>query len=115
MKRPATPRVRHAGSSWGGHIVAVIARMTNKTTGPTSPGLVAAGSLEYVTDSLRRRIRRGLTAAERAPSVRSRPTMPEVATFARVSIKTVSRVINAEPDVSARLRTRVQAAVEHLD
>jgi LacI family transcriptional regulator len=45
---------------------------------------------------------------------RSRPTMREVAALAKVSIKTVSRVINGEPAVSAKVRTRVRAAVERL-
>jgi LacI family transcriptional regulator len=41
--------------------------------------------------------------------------MREVAALAGVSLKTVSRVINAEPAVSARLRSRVEAAIERLD
>jgi LacI family transcriptional regulator len=45
----------------------------------------------------------------------SRPTMREVAALAGVSLKTVSRVINAEPAVSAELASRVHAAVERLD
>src|SRR5712664_4779534 len=46
---------------------------------------------------------------------RPRPTMREVAAMAGVSIKTVSRVINAEPGVSAELARRVTAAIERLD
>ena len=45
----------------------------------------------------------------------SRVTMREVATLARVGIKTVSRVINAEPNVSASTAERVWAAIEALD
>ena len=45
----------------------------------------------------------------------SRPTMREVAALAGVSLKTVSRVINAEPSVSAELAARVRAAIERLD
>jgi LacI family transcriptional regulator len=45
----------------------------------------------------------------------SRPTMREVAALAGVSLKTVSRVINAEPAVSAELASRVRAAIERLD
>src|SRR6266852_8429715 len=41
--------------------------------------------------------------------------MREVAALAGVSVKTVSRVINAEPGVSAELSSRVSAAVERLD
>jgi LacI family transcriptional regulator len=41
--------------------------------------------------------------------------MREVAALAGVSLKTVSRVINAEPGVSAELATRVTAAIERLD
>jgi LacI family transcriptional regulator len=41
--------------------------------------------------------------------------MREVATLARVSLKTVSRVINGESCVSEELRSRVQAAIDHLD
>jgi LacI family transcriptional regulator len=46
---------------------------------------------------------------------RPRPTMRDVAALAGVSLKTVSRVINAEPAVSADLLTRVQRAIEQLD
>ena len=46
---------------------------------------------------------------------RGRPTMREVAALAGVSLKTVSRVINTEPAVSADVRSRVQAAIERLD
>jgi LacI family transcriptional regulator len=41
--------------------------------------------------------------------------MREVAALAGVSLKTVSRVINAEPGVSPELATRVGAAIERLD
>jgi LacI family transcriptional regulator len=41
--------------------------------------------------------------------------MRDVAALAGVSLKTVSRVINAEPGVSAELATRVGAAIERLD
>jgi LacI family transcriptional regulator len=45
----------------------------------------------------------------------SRPTMREVAALAGVSLKTVSRVINAEPAVSDDLAARVRGAIERLD
>ena len=45
---------------------------------------------------------------------RSRPTMRQVAALAKVSIKTVSRVVNREPGVSPRLAKRVLAATERL-
>lgn len=45
----------------------------------------------------------------------SRPTMREVAALAGVSIKTVSRVVNGEPGVSADLVARVQRAAQRLD
>ena len=38
----------------------------------------------------------------------------DVAALARVSIKTVSRVVNKAPNVSAELRTRVQQAIDQL-
>jgi len=41
--------------------------------------------------------------------------MREVAALAGVSLKTVSRVINTEPAVSAEVRSRVLAAVDRLD
>lgn len=44
-----------------------------------------------------------------------RPTMREVAALAGVSLKTVSRVINTEPAVSADVRSRVLAAIDRLD
>ncbi|HEV8545659.1 MAG TPA: LacI family DNA-binding transcriptional regulator, partial [Candidatus Limnocylindrales bacterium] len=41
--------------------------------------------------------------------------MRDVAALAGVSLKTVSRVINAEPAVSDDLLARVQRAIEQLD
>ena len=38
----------------------------------------------------------------------------DVAALAKVSIKTVSRVVNKAPNVSEELRARVQAAIEQL-
>src|SRR2546427_5959820 len=46
---------------------------------------------------------------------RPRPTIRDVAALARVSVKTVSRVINREPGVSDELTARVDAAVAQLD
>lgn len=46
---------------------------------------------------------------------RARPTMRDVAALAGVSVKTVSRVINAEPAVSDDLLARVQRAIDQLD
>jgi LacI family transcriptional regulator len=43
-----------------------------------------------------------------------RPTMHDVAAQAGVSLKTVSRVVNAEPNVRADVRERVEAAVVTL-
>ena len=45
----------------------------------------------------------------------SRPTMREVAALAKVSIKTVSRVVNGESGVSLNLAKRVLAASERLN
>lgn len=44
-----------------------------------------------------------------------RPTISDVAEAAGVSIKSVSRVVNGEPHVSARMRQRVNAAVNALN
>src|SRR5258706_9963200 len=52
---------------------------------------------------------------EANPVDRPRPTMRDVAALAGVSLKTVSRVINAEPAVSADLLARVERAIEQLD
>lgn len=51
-----------------------------------------------------------------AASVRgaAHATMEDVARLAGVSLKSVSRVINAEPHVSARLRAKVEAAIAEL-
>lgn len=43
-----------------------------------------------------------------------RPTMIDVAAAAGVSLKTVSRVINSEPNVDAAMSARVQAAIDRL-
>ncbi len=47
--------------------------------------------------------------------VRPRATIRDVAALAGVSLKTVSRVINSEPGVSAKLTARVRDAAERLD
>jgi LacI family transcriptional regulator len=44
-----------------------------------------------------------------------RPTMRDVAARARVSLKTVSRVVNGEPGVSTTLTARVREAIDELD
>jgi LacI family transcriptional regulator len=49
-----------------------------------------------------------------SPSDARRPTMKHVARLAGVGIKTVSRVINGEPNVSAAMTERVRAAVAQL-
>jgi LacI family transcriptional regulator len=49
------------------------------------------------------------------PGARARPTMREVAALAGVSLKTVSRVINAEPSVAPALVARVNRAAAALD
>ena len=45
----------------------------------------------------------------------TRPTIRDVAALARVSLKTVSRVVNGEGSVSDELTARVQRAIEQLD
>lgn len=50
-----------------------------------------------------------------AEAMRQRSTMRDVAALAGVSVKTVSRVVNAEPGVSAELAQRVRRAAEQLD
>lgn len=50
-----------------------------------------------------------------ATTGRQRATMRDVAALAGVSLKTVSRVVNHEPGVSAELEARVTAAAEQLD
>jgi LacI family transcriptional regulator len=45
----------------------------------------------------------------------SRPTMKDVAIAARVSLKTVSRVVNGEPGVTLATEQRVREAIETLD
>ena len=49
------------------------------------------------------------------PSARTRPTIRDVAALAGVGIKTVSRVINDETNVSPQMRARVQRAVTALN
>lgn len=57
-----------------------------------------------------------MNIAERPSPVRTgHATMTDVAEYAGVSIKSVSRVINAEPHVSAKLRAKVEAAIAALD
>lgn len=49
------------------------------------------------------------------PARQPRATMRDVAALAGVSVKTVSRVVNAEPSVSPAVARRVREAVEQLD
>lgn len=56
-----------------------------------------------------------LDTAHITGSGRSRPTMRHVAALAGVGIKTVSRVVNAEPNVSQETVHRVREAIERLD
>lgn len=55
------------------------------------------------------------TDSGRAQPPQRRPTMKQVAALAGVGIKTVSRVVNGEPNVSAATVARVRAAAESLD
>lgn len=52
--------------------------------------------------------------AEHGPAPRAAPTIKEVAGRAGVSFKSVSRVLNDHPHVTAELRARVQAAMQEL-
>jgi LacI family transcriptional regulator len=55
------------------------------------------------------------TTARPASANRARPTMKDVAALAGVGIKTVSRVINHEPNVSAKTIDKVSRAAEALN
>jgi LacI family transcriptional regulator len=52
--------------------------------------------------------------AENGPATRAAPTIKEVAGRAGVSFKSVSRVINDHPHVTAELRAKVQVAMQEL-
>jgi LacI family transcriptional regulator len=54
-------------------------------------------------------------SSSRSTASRSRATIRDVAALAGVGIKTVSRVINEEPNVSPQMRERVQRAVLALN
>jgi LacI family transcriptional regulator len=56
-----------------------------------------------------------LTPTAPAPAQRSRATIRDVAALAGVGIKTVSRVINSEANVSPQMQERVQRAISALD
>ena len=49
-----------------------------------------------------------------AAGARSRPTMEDVAAYAGVALKTVSRVVNGEPGVTPGTAERVRAAIDQL-
>src|ERR1700735_5367022 len=49
-----------------------------------------------------------------AAAARSRPTMEDVAAYAGVALKTVSRVVNGEPGVTPGTAERVRAAIDQL-
>jgi LacI family transcriptional regulator, galactose operon repressor len=54
------------------------------------------------------------TDGQTRPSVPGRPTMKDVAAYAGVALKTVSRVVNGEPGVSPGTMRRVLAAIDQL-
>ncbi len=56
-----------------------------------------------------------MSAIQSSPLGRPRATIRDVAALAGVGIKTVSRVINHEPNVSPQMRERVQRAVTALN
>ena len=56
-----------------------------------------------------------LSSVVSGDGARPRPTMRDVAALAGVSLKTVSRVINAEPAVSTDVQGRVLRAIAQLD
>jgi len=49
-----------------------------------------------------------------APGTPPRPSMAEVAQLADVALSTVSRALSGHPDVSRRMRARIEAAAERL-
>lgn len=59
-------------------------------------------------------VRRERVVAEPGPAARVAPTIKEVAGRAGVSFKSVSRVINDHPHVTAEMRARVESAMEEL-
>src|SRR3954451_830907 len=58
---------------------------------------------------------REISLSESPPGAMRRPTMQDVAALAGVALKTVSRVVNAEPGVSPALEARVRRAIEQLN
>jgi LacI family transcriptional regulator len=56
-----------------------------------------------------------MSASSRGPGTRQRATIRDVAALAGVGIKTVSRVINDESNVSAQMRERVERAISALN
>lgn len=56
-----------------------------------------------------------MTTLSRPGQARPRATMRDVAALAGVSLKTVSRVVNAEPGVSPTMTGKVRRAAEQLD
>src|SRR5438876_11041610 len=59
-------------------------------------------------------LRLGVSLSDGSIETRRRPTMVDVAALAGVALKTVSRVVNGEPGVSAELESRVRRAIEQL-
>src|SRR3954451_10636544 len=57
---------------------------------------------------------REISLSESPPGAMRRPTMQDVAALAGVALKTVSRVVNAEPGVSPALESKVRRAIEQL-
>ncbi len=55
-----------------------------------------------------------MTDTDRGPGFRRTPRLTDIAQYAGVSIKSVSRVLNGEPYVTEELRAKVLAAVDEL-
>src|ERR1700751_2818028 len=57
----------------------------------------------------------GKSLSKRVIAAKRRPTMLDVAALAGVGLKTVSRLVNAEPGVSPELEAKVRRAIEQLN
>ena len=73
-------------------------------------GVVGAAEVVYAVPMSIKGVPREVTVG-----ARRRPTMNDVARIARVSLKTVSRVVNGEPNVSPVLVAQVRSAIEALN
>jgi LacI family transcriptional regulator, galactose operon repressor len=93
----------------------LMAHLTDDTAKITLSGQTCQDWIWTLDSTGARRRHPGHSLSDDLTKLKRRPTMVDVAALAGVGLKTVSRVVNAEPGVSPQLQARVRQAIEQLN